>query len=122
MTMARRVGQPASQRRGEGKVVPKPRTSAKSTPSSTLPRLLYSITEAAQVLGIPRRTAYVLVQRGIIPTIDDYGRKMVPAKLLERDVERRVQLALAVGTGLGSRSRSGDGTVGTVGDSQRRSA
>lgn len=87
-------GGPAA--KGKARAKPKTSGSGRATHGEVpeLPRLLYSITEAAAVLGIPRRTAYVLVQRGVIPTIDDYGRKMVPAKGLEEDVERRVRRAL----------------------------
>jgi excisionase family DNA binding protein len=124
--MAQRVGQPASRRRGGGNAVSKPgiqKANAKSTPNATLPRLLYSISEAAVVLGIPRSRAYELVRRGIIPTIDDYGRKMVPARLLEQDVERRVQLAVGSGSSSSSGSGSGSGSGGgSIGGHHRLSA
>jgi excisionase family DNA binding protein len=54
-------------------------TSLKPLPSSCNDRLAYTITEAAQLLGVSRAFAYELAARGEIPVIR-FGRRIVVPK------------------------------------------
>jgi excisionase family DNA binding protein len=51
-------------------------------------KLLLTVDEAAQRLGIGRSHAYVYIQRGIIPSVKLGRSRRVPAKELELFVER----------------------------------
>lgn len=52
--------------------------------TNTVPRSAYSLDEAAQSLGISRRTVYELMARGQLSTITLGRRRLVPAGELER--------------------------------------
>jgi excisionase family DNA binding protein len=54
-------------------------TSLNPLTSSSNDRLVYTITEAAQLLGISRALAYELAARGDIPVIR-FGRRLVDPK------------------------------------------
>lgn len=52
--------------------------------TNTVPRHAYSLDEAAQSLGISRRTVYELMARGQLSTITLGRRRLVPVGELER--------------------------------------
>ena len=54
------------------------------TPASTDQRLTISVEEAGRLLGISRGLAYMLVNRGDIPSIRRGRRIVVPRRALER--------------------------------------
>lgn len=67
--------------------------SSAAAKSVRIPRLLYSIPEAGKALGISPATAYRLARRGVIFTVEDFGRKKVPVKWLEDEIARHTVLA-----------------------------
>lgn len=72
-----------------------PRESAKLSTrkrAARVPRLLYSIPEAGEALGVSPATAYRLARRGIIFTVEDFGAKKVPVRWLEDEIARRAAL------------------------------
>ncbi len=52
--------------------------------SNPVPRTAYSLDEAAQSLGLSRRTLYDLMDRGQLTTVKLGKRRLVPAAELER--------------------------------------
>lgn len=52
--------------------------------TNTVPRHAYSLDEAAQSLGISRRTVYELMDAGKLSTVKLGRRRLVPARELER--------------------------------------
>ncbi|HEX6799009.1 MAG TPA: helix-turn-helix domain-containing protein [Ktedonobacterales bacterium] len=73
-----------------------PRKGTKPSPrkrATRVPRLLYSIPEAGEALGVSPATAYRLARRGVIFTVEDFGAKKVPVKWLEEEIARRSALA-----------------------------
>lgn len=57
------------------------------TQTNTVPRHAYSLNEAAQSLGLSRRTIYTLADRGKLSLIKVGKRRLVPATELERLVQ-----------------------------------
>jgi len=51
---------------------------ARSTKKSMSDRLVYTVPEAGQLLGLGRNAAYEAAKRGDIPTLEFGRRKMVP--------------------------------------------
>lgn len=51
---------------------------------NTLPRVAYSLNEAAQSLGLSRRTLYELMDAGTLQTVKLGKRRLVPAQELAR--------------------------------------
>lgn len=49
-----------------------------------VPRLAYSIPEAEFASGLSRATLYRLMERGELTTVKRLGRRLVPARELER--------------------------------------
>ena len=64
-----------------------------NTHSNTVPRTAYSLDEAAQSLGLSRRTLYDLMDRGQLTTVKLGKRRLVPAAELERLVSTQNQAA-----------------------------
>lgn len=56
--------------------------------SAPVERLVLSVTEAGQLLGIGKSLAYDLVNQGVIPSIRLGTRRVVPRKALEEWLER----------------------------------
>ena len=54
-------------------------------------RLLYRISEAADILGISRSTLYRLIASGELATIRVGAAPRIPAKVLERFVDQAVR-------------------------------
>ena len=54
------------------------------TQTPTVPRHSYSLDEAAQSLGLSRRTLYHLMDAGKLSTVKLGKRRLVPAQELER--------------------------------------
>ena len=61
--------------------------------SNTVPRTAYSLDEAAQSLGLSRRTLYGLMDRGQLTTVKLGKRRLVPAAELERLVSTHTEAA-----------------------------
>jgi hypothetical protein len=63
----------------------RPEISSKITQSTLVPgpieRLTYTVEEAAKILGICRALAY---RKGVLPTVQIAGRRLVPRQALER--------------------------------------
>jgi excisionase family DNA binding protein len=55
-----------------------------NTQHNTVPRAAYSLDEAAQSLGLSRRTLYQLMDAGRLSTVKLGKRRLVPAQELER--------------------------------------
>jgi predicted DNA-binding transcriptional regulator AlpA len=51
---------------------------------TSVPRLAYSIPEAEFASGLSRSTLYRLMERGELSTVKRAGRRLVPARELER--------------------------------------
>lgn len=49
----------------------------------TIERMTYTVTEAAQLLGISRGSAYAHVRTGEIPSITIGGRIVIPRKAID---------------------------------------
>jgi excisionase family DNA binding protein len=62
-------------------------TAIESTPGQREDRLVYSVPEAAALLGISRAFAYELVARGELPVICLGRRRLVPRAALREFVE-----------------------------------
>ena len=50
---------------------------------------LVTITEASRALGVSTATVWRLIQRGALPSVRRNGRRLVPARALERGILRR---------------------------------
>jgi excisionase family DNA binding protein len=46
----------------------------------TLPRVTYSVAEAAAILGIPRRSLYIYIAQGAVPCVHIGRRKLLILK------------------------------------------
>lgn len=54
------------------------------------PRRLYSIVEAAKVLGVSRGTVFTLLDRGELGYLRIMRRRLVPADAIERFIAKRL--------------------------------
>jgi excisionase family DNA binding protein len=72
-----------------------PKNTAEKAQSVALPleRQTYTIEEAAKILGICRAVAY---RRGVLPTVQVGGRRLVPKQALERMLDNRSEVAAPV--------------------------
>lgn len=57
----------------------------------TVNRLLLSLTDGADVLGVKRSTMYVLIAQGEVEAVRIGGRRLVTVESLERYVDRLKQ-------------------------------
>ena len=56
-------------------------------------KILYSVSEAAEVLSIGRTTLYSLIKSGDIESIMVRGRRLIPRESLERYAQRLIRIA-----------------------------
>ena len=61
------------------------------------PKLVYTVAEAAEALGMHPQTVYAAVERGALPSVRVGRRIVIPQRALEEFLEQR---ALARTTGL----------------------
>jgi len=58
--------------------------SSEDNTSRSLPRLAWSLTETAEILGLSYTTVWRLVKRGKIRAVPGIGHKLIPQKEIER--------------------------------------
>jgi excisionase family DNA binding protein len=71
-------------------------------PATAADRLLYSVDEAADLLGIGRTFMFRLIATGEIDSLKIGRRRMIPSEALERYIERLRSASAAVAEGPGA--------------------